>query len=128
MQASSPTGKSRAFDADADGIGVGEGGGMVLLKRNDNAIKDNNNIIAVVKGIAVNQDGGRSNSITAPSPIAQTEVIVKAWENAGINPDSLQYIETHGAGTRLGDVIEFQALTDAFNKYTDKSNFAPSAR
>jgi acyl transferase domain-containing protein/acyl carrier protein/NRPS condensation-like uncharacterized protein len=123
LQASSPTGKSRAFDADADGTGVGEGGGMLLLKRMDQAIADNDNIHAIIKGVGVSQDGGRSNSITAPSPEAQTQAITQAWENAQVNPETIRYIETHGAGTRLGDVIEFQALTDAFNHYTKKRNF-----
>ena len=123
LQAASPNGKSKAFSADADGIGIGEGGGMLLLKRLDKALEVNDNIHAVIKGIAVNQDGGRSNSITAPSPIAQTQVIMKAWENSCIDPETLKYVETHGAGTPLGDVIEFQSLTDAFNRHTEKRSF-----
>jgi acyl transferase domain-containing protein/acyl carrier protein len=123
LQVSSLNGKCRAFDADADGIGIGEGGGLLLLKRADRALEDKDNIQAIIKGIGVSQDGGRSNSITAPSPAGQTQAITQAWENAGINPETLSYVETHGAGTRLGDVIEFQSLTDAFNKFTDKRSF-----
>jgi acyl transferase domain-containing protein/acyl carrier protein len=123
LQVSSPEGKCRAFDADADGIGIGEGGGLLLLKRADKAIRDKDNIQALIKGIGISQDGGRSNSITAPSPAGQTQAITQAWENAGIDPETISYVETHGAGTRLGDVIEFQSLTDAFKKFTDKRSF-----
>jgi acyl transferase domain-containing protein/NAD(P)-dependent dehydrogenase (short-subunit alcohol dehydrogenase family)/acyl carrier protein len=119
----SPGGKCKAFDAEADGIGGGEGGGVVLLKRLDKALKDGDHIHAVVKGSAVNHDGSRSNGIAAPSPIAQTEVIKKAWANASVDPETISYIEAHGTGTRLGDPIEFQALTDAFNSFSTKKNF-----
>ncbi|MBL0743075.1 SDR family NAD(P)-dependent oxidoreductase [Chryseolinea lacunae] len=119
----SSDGKSRAFDADAAGIGIGEGGGMFLLKRLDDAVRDKDNIQAVIRGIGVSQDGGRSNSITAPSPVAQTAAIVNAWNNAGIDPETIAYVEAHGAGTQLGDVIEFQSLTDAFNTFTSKRHF-----
>jgi acyl transferase domain-containing protein/acyl carrier protein len=114
LGAASKSGKSRAFDATADGIGTGEGGGIILVKRLDHAIRDKDNIQAVIKGIGVSQDGGRCNSIAAPSPIAQTNTIRQAWKRAGVEPDSITYIETHGAGTHLGDMIEVQALTDAF--------------
>jgi acyl transferase domain-containing protein/acyl carrier protein len=121
LGAASKSGKSRAFDAEADGIGTGEGGGVILVKRLDHAIRDNDNIQAVIKGIGVSQDGGRCNSIAAPSPIAQTNTIRQAWKRAGVEPESITYIETHGAGTHLGDMIEVQALTDAFgNKFTGK--------
>lgn len=116
LGASSKTGKSRAFDADADGIGTGEGGGVLLLKRLDHAIRDKDNIQAVIRGIGISQDGGRCNSIAAPSPVAQTNTIRQAWKRAGIEPGTITYIETHGAGTHLGDMIEVQALTDAFGK------------
>jgi len=102
LQAASLTGKTRAFDADADGIGIGEGGGLLLLKRADKARADKDHIHALIKGVGMSQDGGRSNSITAPSPAAQTQAIVQAWENAGIEPESIRYVETHGAGTPLG--------------------------
>ncbi|MEL7002365.1 MAG: polyketide synthase, partial [Bacteroidota bacterium] len=107
LGASSPQGKTRAFDADADGIGVGEGGGMLFLKRYEDAVRDNDNIHAVILGTGITQDGGRSNSIAAPSPAAQTKAITKAWDIAGIEPQSISYVEAHGAGTPLGDMIEF---------------------
>lgn len=114
LGAASRSGKSRAFDAEADGIGLGEGGGIILIKRLEDAIRDNDNIQAIIKGIGITQDGGRCNSIAAPSPVAQTSAIKKAWARSESDPSTISYIETHGAGTHLGDVIEIQALTDAF--------------
>ncbi|QXU43275.1 non-ribosomal peptide synthetase [Pedobacter sp. D749] len=119
----SPDGKSKAFDQSANGTGGGEGGGILFLKRLDMAIEDNDIIHAIIRGGAINQDGGRSNGLTAPSPVAQAEVLKKAWKNAEIDPESIGYIEAHGTGTKLGDPIEFQAISDAFNAFTDKRHF-----
>lgn len=119
----SASGKCRAFDSAADGIGIGEGGGMVLLKRLEQALQDGDQIHAVILGSAVNHDGGRSNGLTAPSPMAQSEVLVKAWKKAGIDPETIGFIEAHGTGTRLGDPIEFKGLTDAFAQFTEKRSF-----
>ena len=119
----SPDGRSKTFDADANGTGGGEGGGMVLLKRLDKAIEDGDHIHAVIKGGAVNHDGKRSTGLTAPSPSAQSEVLIKAWRNADVDPESISYIEAHGTGTKLGDPIEFQGITDAFREFTDKTSF-----
>lgn len=116
-------GKTRAFDADSSGTGSGEGGGVILLKRLDKAIEDKDRIHAVIIGSALNQDGSRSNGITAPSPAAQEEVICKAWEKAHIDPETISYIEAHGTGTRLGDPIEVQGITKAFARYTNKKGF-----
>ena len=118
-----PDGKSKAFDAAADGAGWGEGGGVIVLKLLDKAVEDGDNILAVIKGGAINQDGGRSNGLTAPSPQAQAEVIVQAWRNARVDPSTISYIEAHGTGTQLGDPIEIQGLTDAFGRFTDKKKF-----
>lgn len=119
----SPDGKARAFDANANGTGIGEGGGIVLLKRYDRAVADQDQILAVILGSAANQDGARSNGLTAPSPTAQTEVITKAWQRAAIDPETITYIEAHGTGTKLGDPIEIKGITDAFNTVTEKRNF-----
>lgn len=119
----SKSSKCRAFDDSADGIVGGEGGGIVILKPLQKAIEDRDNIHAVIKGSAINQDGDRSNGFTAPSPHAQTEVIIKAWNNAKIDPMTIDYIEAHGTGTYIGDPIEIQGLTDAFKSFTDKTNF-----
>lgn len=119
----SPDGRSKTFDAAANGTGAGEGGGIVLLKRLSDALAHQDPIHAVIKSTAINQDGGRSNGITAPSPSAQSEVMLAAWQRAGIEPRTISYIEAHGTGTKLGDPIEIQGLTDAFRASTDEQGF-----
>lgn len=114
-----PDGRSKTFDASANGTGWGEGGGMVLLKSLARAVEDRDVIHAVIKGGAVNQDGGRSSGLTAPSPIAQTEVMLAAWQAAAVGPDTISYIEAHGTGTKLGDPIEIQGINDAFARSTE---------
>lgn len=118
-----PDGKSKTFDARADGTGIGEGAGVVLLKPLRRALEDRDHIHAVIKASGVNQDGGRSNGVAAPSPVAQTELIVETWKKAGVHPDTLTYIEAHGTGTHLGDPIEIQALSDAFRQFTPRRQF-----
>ena len=120
-----PDGRSKTFDAAANGAGWGEGGGIVVLKLLKKALADKDQIHAVIKGGAINQDGGRSNGLSAPSPHAQSEVISKAWKNAGVDPLTISYIEAHGTGTELGDPIEIQGITDAFSKFTDAKRFCP---
>jgi acyl transferase domain-containing protein len=102
-------GRCKAFDADADGYGRGEGCGMVLLKRQSDALRDGDDILALIMGSAVNQDG-RSNGLTAPNGLAQQDVIHRALEKAGVEPSAIGYVETHGTGTPLGDPIEVNAL------------------
>ena len=112
----------RTFDAQANGTVWGEGVAMVLLKPLSQALADGDPIHAVIDGSAINNDGA-SNALTAPNAETQEAVIVKAWQNAGIHPESLSYIEAHGTGTVLGDPIEFKALSKAFRRYTDKAQF-----
>ncbi|WLW50153.1 type I polyketide synthase [Streptomyces sp. YU58] len=107
--ASSPSGRCRPFDASADGIVRGEGCVGVVLKRYDDAIRDEDRVLALVRGTATNQDG-RSNGMTAPSPAAQESLLLQAYERAGIAPGAVGYVEAHGTGTRLGDPIEAGAL------------------
>lgn len=114
--------RANAFDDSADGTGIGEGVASVLLKPLKNAIKDRDSIYAVIKGSAVNQDG-TSIGLTAPNPAAQTEVIIKALKAAGVEPDTISYLEAHGTGTSLGDPIEIQGIQNAFRKYSDKKQF-----
>ncbi|MDJ0724562.1 MAG: alpha/beta fold hydrolase [Prochloraceae cyanobacterium] len=102
-------GRCKTFDASADGYVRGEGCGIVILKPLDAAIQDGDNILAVIKGSAINQDG-RSNGLTAPNGLAQTKVISQALANAKIAAADLDYIEAHGTGTSLGDPIEVNAL------------------
>jgi 3-oxoacyl-(acyl-carrier-protein) synthase/NRPS condensation-like uncharacterized protein/NADP-dependent 3-hydroxy acid dehydrogenase YdfG/acyl carrier protein len=115
--------RCKAFDHLADGIVGGEGGGVLLIKSLDKALADKDSIHAIIKGYAMNQDGGRTVGITAPSPIAQTEMLIEAWQNSNISPETISYIEAHGTGTKLGDPIEIKALTDAFKKFTNKTKF-----
>jgi amino acid adenylation domain-containing protein len=116
-----PDGRSKTFDAAANGTGWGEGGGIVFLKSLARAVEDRDVIQAVIKGGAINQDGGRSSGLTAPSPVAQTEVMLAAWQAAAVDPDTISYIEAHGTGTKLGDPIEIQGINDAFTRGTNKT-------
>ncbi|WP_339305728.1 SDR family NAD(P)-dependent oxidoreductase [Paenibacillus sp. FSL L8-0435] len=115
-------GKTRAFDDDSDGAGLGEGIGVVMLKRLEDALRDGDQVYAVLKGTAMNQDGS-SAGITAPNPAAQQEVITKAWKQAGIHPETITYMETHGTGTALGDPIEIKGIQNAFRQFTDRRQF-----
>ncbi|MET1255505.1 SDR family NAD(P)-dependent oxidoreductase [Aliikangiella maris] len=112
----------RTFDNAANGTVWGEGIGFVMLKPLSKALRDSDNIHAVIKGSAINNDGA-SNGLTAPNADAQEEVIVRAWKNADINPETLSYIEAHGTGTVLGDPIEIKGLTSAFRQFTDRKQF-----
>ena len=118
----SKDGKTRTFDKDSDGTGIGEGVAAIVLKPLTQALKDNDNICAVIKGSAMNHDG-KSANLTAPNAVAQEEVIVKALKTAGVKPDSISYIEAHGTGTKLGDPIEIKGITNAYRKFTDKKQF-----
>ena len=102
-------GRCKAFDARADGFVRGEGCGVLVLKRLSYAVRDNNRILGLIRGTAINQDG-RSNGLTAPNGPAQEAVIRSALANGGIQPQEIGYLETHGTGTALGDPIEVRAL------------------
>lgn len=112
----------RTFDKKAQGTVWSEGVGAVLLKPLGKAVEDRDNIYAVIKGIAINNDG-QSNGILSPNSEAQEDVIVNCWTDAGVNPEEISYIEAHGTGTKLGDPIEIKGLSAAFRKYTDKKQF-----
>ncbi|MFT7578580.1 MAG: acyl transferase domain-containing protein/7-keto-8-aminopelargonate synthetase-like enzyme [Myxococcota bacterium] len=103
------------FDARADGFVEGDGGGILVLKRYEDAIRDDDRIYAVVHGIGINNDGGGTGPM-APVKSGQVEVVQNAWEDAkkhGADPKYLGYIEAHGTGTTVGDKIEFDGLTEA---------------
>jgi phthiocerol/phenolphthiocerol synthesis type-I polyketide synthase E len=119
----SPDGHCRPFDADARGAVDGNGVGIVVLKRLEDAIADGDSIHAVIGGSAVNNDGSLKIGYTAPSVDGQAEVIVEAQSMAGVEPETITYVETHGTGTTLGDPIEMEALTQAFRSSTDKKQF-----
>ena len=111
----SPTGNARPFSKDADGTVLGEGIGMFVLKRLEDAEKDGNRIYAVIKGVGTSSDG-KSQSIYAPRVEGQTKVLQTAYNEAGIDPATVELIEAHGTGTRVGDEVEFQALNKFFGK------------
>ncbi|CQR58208.1 non-ribosomal peptide synthetase [Paenibacillus riograndensis] len=115
-------GQISIFDKNAKGTMWGEGISALVLKPLNRAIEDGDHIYAVIKGSAINNDGA-SNGITAPSAEAQGELIVRAWENAKIDPETIAYIETHGTGTILGDPIEIKGIANAFKKYTARKQF-----
>ncbi|MBP5971592.1 SDR family NAD(P)-dependent oxidoreductase [Brasilonema sp. CT11] len=110
----SANGRCKTFDALADGFVRSEGCGMLLLKRLSDATADGDNILAVIRGSAINQDG-RSSGLTVPNGPSQQAVIQQALSNAGVNPAEVSYIEAHGTGTALGDPIEIGALGAVFS-------------
>ncbi|MBW4611886.1 MAG: SDR family NAD(P)-dependent oxidoreductase [Desmonostoc vinosum HA7617-LM4] len=119
----SPDGHCRAFDAQAQGIVGGEGVAIAVLKRLEDALTDRDTIHAVIKGSAINNDGGCKVSYTAPRIDGQAQAIRTAQMMAEVEPETITYIETHGTGTALGDPIEIAALTQAFRASTDKKGF-----
>ena len=114
-----PDGRCKTFDASADGFTRGEGCGVVVLKRLADAQRDGDPILAVIRGSATNQDG-RSTGFTAPSVLAQEAMLRQALADAGLTPEDIGYIETHGTGTALGDPIELAALTAVFGGNADR--------
>ena len=119
----SPDGHCRTFDAKAAGTIFGSGIGVVALKRLADAIADGDRIRAVIKGTAINNDGSAKVSYTAPSVEGQAEVIAAAQEMAGVEPETIRYIECHGTATSLGDPIEVRALTKVFREAAEAKGF-----
>ncbi|CAI7975413.1 phthiocerol/phenolphthiocerol synthesis type-I polyketide synthase C [Frankia sp. Hr75.2] len=111
----SPAGACRTFDADADGYVRSEGCGMIVLKRLADALRDEDPVVAVIRGTAVNHDG-RSGGLTVPSGRAQQAVIRQALTDAGVSADEVGLIEAHGTATALGDPIEARALAEVFHR------------
>lgn len=110
----SPTGRCNTFDDSANGFVPGESVCFVLLKRLSNAVRDGDSIYGVITGSGINQDG-KSNGISAPNLDSQHKLIERVYQRHNINPASIQYVETHGTGTRLGDPVEVTALARVFN-------------
>ncbi|MCP2336079.1 type I polyketide synthase [Actinomadura rupiterrae] len=111
--ATSPDGRSKAFDAAADGYGRGEGAGVVVLKRLEDARRDGDPVLAVIMGSGVFQDG-RSDGMMAPNNEAQEHMLRQVYRRAGIDPASVDYVEAHGTGTPTGDREEALALGAVF--------------
>ncbi|NET16612.1 MAG: type I polyketide synthase, partial [Okeania sp. SIO1H6] len=112
-KALSPDSRCKTFDASADGFARGEGCGMVVLKRLRDATADNDRILALVKGSAVNHDGP-SSGLTVPNQQAQKKVIRQALKNAKLEPLQIDYVECHGTGTSLGDPLEVRAIDEVY--------------
>ncbi|HKI03097.1 MAG TPA: amino acid adenylation domain-containing protein, partial [Thermoanaerobaculia bacterium] len=110
----SPDGHCRAFDARAQGTVFGNGVGIVVLKPLARALADGDTVHAVIKGTAINNDGALKVGYTAPSVEGQARVIAAALAAAGVGPETVSYVETHGTGTPMGDPIEIAALAEAF--------------
>lgn len=121
----SKDGRCKTFSAQADGYVRGEGVAFLLLKKLSQAQADGDHIHGVILGSAENH-GGRANSLTAPNPVAQSEVIKAAHLRAGIDPRSLAYIEAHGTGTSLGDPVEINGLKMAFEQLYAEQNYEPA--
>ena len=124
----SRTGDARPFAKDADGTVLGEGVGILILKRLADAHRDNDRIYALIKGIGSSSDG-KSQSIYAPRIEGQVKALQIAYANAGLNPNTVELIEAHGTGTRVGDKIEFQALAKFFetSRPSNRSDNNPCA-
>ncbi len=121
----SSEGKCKTFDKSANGYVRGEGSGAIFLKPLDKAEADRDHIYAVIKATTENH-GGKVTMLTAPNPVAQTDLLVEAYEKAKIDPSTVGYIECHGTGTSLGDPIEIQALNKTFSELYKRHNKVPS--
>ena len=116
----SHTSDAKPFSKDADGTVLGEGIGMLVLKRLEDAQKDNDRIYAVVKGIGTSSDG-RTSAIYAPNSKGQLKALNEAYREAGFDPSTVELVEAHGTGTRVGDKVEFEALKKCFEHSSEKN-------
>ena len=111
----SKTGNAKPFSADADGTILGEGVGMVVLKRLSDAERDNDRIYAVIRGLGSSSDGA-GDAVYAPQSGGQKKAIKRAYEQAGVTPDTIEMVEAHGTGTTVGDSVEVNALKDVYRE------------
>jgi amino acid adenylation domain-containing protein len=118
-----PEGHIRAFSDDAQGMVRGSGAAMLVLKRLEDALADGDTVYGLIKGSALNNDGSNKIGFTAPSIRGQAEVICAALADAGVTPDDISYVETHGTGTKIGDPIEIAALTRAYRTITKRTEY-----
>ena len=119
----SPDGRTRSFDLQAQGTVFSDGAAVVLLKRLSDALVDGDPVYAVIRGVAVNNDGRDKASFTAPSVDGQAAVIAAAQAAAGIDPRSISYVEAHGTATPMGDPVEIEGLKRAFRQHTSDTGF-----
>ncbi len=118
----SPDGHCRAFDHRSQGTVFGSGAGVVALRRLDDALEDGDHVYAIIKGTAINNDGGGKVGYLAPSVDGQAAAVAEAIAVAGVDPESVTYIECHGTGTPVGDPIEVAALTQAYRSAGAEDN------
>lgn len=118
----SDAGKCKTFDNDANGVARGEGGGALILKPLSKALEDGDYVYGVLAGSSINNDG-LSAGLTTPNPAAQADMMVSAWKQAKIKPETISYLEAHGTGTKLGDPIEINAISKAFAQFTSEKQF-----
>jgi amino acid adenylation domain-containing protein len=116
----SKDGHCRPFDADATGTVFSDGAGVILLKRMEDALRDGDQIFAIIKGIGINNDGADKGSFGGPSAEGQAGAIIMAMDDAAVDPSAISYIEAHGTATPLGDPIEIEGLTQAFGNIEAK--------
>jgi len=119
MRAVAADGRCKTFDASADGYGRGEGCGLVVLKRLSDALANGDQVLAVIRGSAINHDGP-SGGLTVPSGPAQKRLLQQAFADAGVRPADIDYIEAHGTGTSLGDPIEIRAIEELLASDPDR--------
>lgn len=119
----SKDGQCRPFDEKATGTVFSDGAGVVVLKRLKDAREDGDSILAVIKGLGINNDGSGKMSFTAPSVEGQLDVINRAQVDSGIDPRTISYVEAHGTATPVGDPIEVEALTRSFGQFTSDKNY-----
>lgn len=119
----SKDGKCKTFSSTADGYGRGEGYGLILLKKEKDAIKDNDKIYVKILSTFTNH-GGKANALTAPNPKAQTDLIYGALAKGNVDLNDFRYIECHGTGTQLGDPIEIEGIKDAVIQYANNFNYS----
>src|ERR1700682_4450271 len=119
----SPDGHKRTFDAKAEGTAFSNGVGVVVLKRLEDAVKDGDEVYAVIKGVGLNNDGSQRVSFGAPGVEGQSEAVAMAQALAGVDPETITYVEAHGTATPLGDPIEVAGLTKAFRMGTQAKQF-----
>jgi acyl transferase domain-containing protein len=119
----SSDGRCLPFDADARGAVPGNGAAVVVLQRLSDALAQRRRVYAVIRATAINNDGRAKSSFMAPNVEGQSEVIATALATAGVPAESIQYLEAHGTGTRLGDSIEIEAARTAFRYFTDRRAF-----
>ena len=112
----SVSGQAKVFDRDADGFVPGEGAGLVMLKPLDKALADGDEVLGVIKASTINNDG-HSIGVMAPNPEGQKQVVESLYTESGIHPNSIQYLEAHGTGTKIGDPSEVRALDQALKTW-----------